>query len=196
MDLVESKFIKYQEIKIQEPASRVPPGSIPRTQKLVVEGSLTRRLAPGMSVILAGVLLPVQKSGYQALRSSLISETTFHVQDITVQKRGYDDDTSDLTPEEAAKIRSVIQKFENDPDLYEKMARSIAPSIHGLLDVKKTLLLQLVGGVSEKFVDGMQIRGDIHVLLMGDPGVAKSQLLGQICRIAPRAHYTTGNIFF
>ncbi|XP_055388948.1 uncharacterized protein LOC129618100 [Condylostylus longicornis] len=192
LELVDSKFIKYQEIKIQEPANRVPTGSIPRTQKLVVEGSLTRRLVPGMSVVLAGVLLPVQNTGYQALRSHLIAETKFHVQDAIVAKKGYEENMNGLNLEENQETAKILDRYKNDPELYEKMARSMAPSIHGLEDVKKVLLLQLVGGVTEKFEDGMQLRGDIHVLLMGDPGVAKSQLLGQICRIAPRAHYTTG----
>lgn len=189
LELITSKFVKYQEVKIQESPARVPAGSIPRSQKLVVKGSLTRKLLPGMSVILAGILTPLQKEGYRAMRSSLVTETTFNVQDVMVQKhRLYD-----LAPAEIAKIeRSIMERHQNDPALYETLARSIAPSIHGLDDVKKTLLLQLVGGVTENFKDGMQLRGDIHVLLMGDPGVAKSQLLGQICKIAPRAHYTTG----
>lgn len=193
LELIESRFIKHQEVRVQEPPSGVPHGTIPRTQKLIVEGNLTRRLVPGMPVNLAGILLPVEKTGYRALlKSSLITETKFHVQDITVQKRGYGEDINDLPLDEAIKIKKLLKDHENDPELYEKMATSIAPSIHGLEDVKKILLLQLVGGVTEKFQDGMQLRGDIHVLLMGDPGVAKSQLLGQICRIAPRAHYTTG----
>ncbi|CAE7916525.1 MCM7, partial [Symbiodinium sp. KB8] len=69
---------------------------------------------------------------------------------------------------------------------------SIAPEIYGHEDVKKALLLQLVGGVTRAMQDGMKIRGDINVCLMGDPGVAKSQLLKHIATIAPRAVYTTG----
>ena len=66
------------------------------------------------------------------------------------------------------------------------MARSIAPEIWGLLDVKKALLLALVGGCTKHKADGMPQRGDLHVCLMGDPGVAKSQLLKQVANIAPR----------
>merc|ERR1711972_1075395 len=76
--------------------------------------------------------------------------------------------------------------------LYESASKSIAPEIFGHLDVKKALLLILIGTSTMRLEDGMKIRGDIHTLLMGDPGVAKSQLVKQVCNIAPRAIYTTG----
>lgn len=76
-------------------------------------------------------------------------------------------------------------------DLYTNLATSIAPEIYGHLDIKKALLLLLVGGV-DKRPDGMKIRGNINICLMGDPGVAKSQLLGYITRLAVRSQYTTG----
>merc|ERR1711972_792050 len=76
--------------------------------------------------------------------------------------------------------------------LYESASKSIAPEIFGHLDVKKALLLVLIGSFTKTMQDGMRIRGDIHTLLMGDPGVAKSQLLKQVCNIAPRSIYTTG----
>ena len=77
-------------------------------------------------------------------------------------------------------------------DVYNKLAKSIAPEIYGHLDVKKILLLLLCGGVTKEIGDGLKIRGDINVCLMGDPGVAKSQLLKAIGKIAPRSVYTTG----
>merc|ERR1719434_207812 len=71
-------------------------------------------------------------------------------------------------------------------------ARAIAPEIFGHADVKKALLLVLIGSFTKVMEDGMKIRGDIHTLFMGDPGVAKSQLLKQVVNIAPRSVYTTG----
>jgi DNA replication licensing factor MCM7 len=76
--------------------------------------------------------------------------------------------------------------------LYDKASQSIAPEIFGHADVKKALLLGLIGSFTKTMKDGMKIRGDIHCLLMGDPGVAKSQLLKQCINIAPRSVYTTG----
>ena len=80
----------------------------------------------------------------------------------------------------------------NSPNTYERLASSIAPEIFGHDDVKKALLLQLVGGTTRVLNDGMKIRGDINICLMGDPGVAKSQLLKYISSVAPRGVYTTG----
>merc|ERR550514_535246 len=85
-----------------------------------------------------------------------------------------------------------IDKAAEAGDLYERAAKSIGPEIFGHLDIKKVLLLVLVGGMTKSMSDGLRIRGDLHVLLMGDPGVAKSQLLRQICNMAPRSVYTTG----
>jgi DNA replication licensing factor MCM7 len=93
-----------------------------------------------------------------------------------------------LTPEIHAKIEELAQ----DPYLYNRLAKSIAPEIYGHEDIKKALLLLLVGGVTKETPDGMKIRGDLNMCLMGDPGVAKSQLLKHIAKVAPRSVYTTG----
>lgn len=86
---------------------------------------------------------------------------------------------AELTPDELAELAK--------DDFYVRLASSIAPEIYGHLDVKKALLLLLVGGV-DKRPDGMKIRGNINICLMGDPGVAKSQLLGYINRLAARGN--------
>lgn len=85
-----------------------------------------------------------------------------------------------------AEIKQIAEQ-----DFYDKLATSIAPEIYGHEDVKKALLLLLVGGVDCN-PNGMKIRGSINICLMGDPGVAKSQLLSYIDRLAPRSQYTTG----
>lgn len=77
----------------------------------------------------------------------------------------------------------------SEDDFYTKLATSLAPEIYGHLDVKKALLLLLVGGV-DKRPNGMKIRGNINICLMGDPGVAKSQLLHYINRLSPRSKFT------
>merc|ERR550532_2213221 len=92
-------------------------------------------------------------------------------------------DLTEITDEEVRQLQ--------DDDFYEKLANSIAPEIYGHEDIKKALLLLLVGGV-DRNANGMKIRGNINICLMGDPGVAKSQLLSYIDRLAPRSQYTTG----
>lgn len=81
---------------------------------------------------------------------------------------------------------------ENDQHLLTRLAQSICPEIYGMTEVKQALLLQMVSGNTKQMADGMKIRGSINVLLMGDPGVAKSQLLKHISSFAPRGIYTTG----
>ena len=85
-----------------------------------------------------------------------------------------------------------MQELSAQGNIYSRLARSIAPEIHGHVDLKKALLLMMVSGVTKETADGMKLRGDIHVCLMGDPGVAKSQLLKFVSNVSPRSVYTTG----
>merc|ERR1712113_773259 len=97
--------------------------------------------------------------------------------------------------EESDNHEALVRRVEEaalEGNMFERCAKSIAPEIFGHTDVKKALLLVLIGSFTKTMQDGMRIRGDIHTLLMGDPGVAKSQLLKQVCNIAPRSVYTTG----
>lgn len=96
----------------------------------------------------------------------------------------------DLPPR--AQDREMVQQLLADGNVYGRLASSIAPEIWGHEDVKKVLLLQMVGGAGLRLNDGIKIRGDVHICLMGDPGVAKSQLLKHIAHVSPRAVYTTG----
>lgn len=111
--------------------------------------------------------------------------TSISFQRINKMNKTEDDElgAEDLTEEE---IKQIAEQ-----DFYDKLATSIAPEIYGHEDVKKALLLLLVGGVDCN-PNGMKIRGSINICLMGDPGVAKSQLLSYIDRLAPRSQYTTG----
>ncbi|KAH8741809.1 minichromosome maintenance protein mcm7p [Cryptosporidium ryanae] len=205
-NIKECKFIKYQEIRIQEPADQVPTGNVPRNMKVIALGENTRKLLPGMYVTISGVFLPVIKEGYQAIRSGLTADTYFEVHNIYNYVSSKKVDLTDYEKQLIDKLKNGINNDKlsslcgegadnNDivfSEFYDRLANSIAPEIFGMLDVKKGLLLQLIGGSTQSVSDGMKIRGNIHVLLMGDPGVAKSQLLTQITKIAPRAIYATG----
>ncbi|KIS65701.1 putative mini-chromosome maintenance complex protein 7 [Mycosarcoma maydis] len=181
-----SKFVRFQEVKIQEMADQVPVGHIPRTMTIHVYGPLTRAMNPGDVVDVGGIFLPMPYSGFKAIRAGLLTDTYLDAQNIHQLKKQY------TAMQRTREIAAQIAELKDDPALYQKLASSIAPEIYGHEDVKKCLLLLLVGGVSKSVGDGMKIRGDINVCLMGDPGVAKSQLLKYISKVAPRGVYTTG----
>ncbi|XP_065079085.1 DNA replication licensing factor Mcm7 [Ochlerotatus camptorhynchus] len=179
-----SKFMKFQELKIQEHSDQVPVGHIPRSLTVMCRGEITRLAQPGDHVVISGIFLPLQRTGFRAMVSGLLSETFLEAHRLVCLNKSDDGDTSnDLTPDELTELAK--------DDFYTRIASSLAPEIYGHLDVKKALLLLLVGGV-DRSPDGMKIRGNINICLMGDPGVAKSQLLGYIDRLAVRSQYTTG----
>ncbi|KAF2752801.1 MCM-domain-containing protein [Pseudovirgaria hyperparasitica] len=181
-----SKFVPFQEVKIQEMADQVPVGHIPRQLTIHCHGSLVRQINPGDVVDVAGIFLPTPYTGFKAIRAGLLTDTYLEAQFVIQHKKAYDDIVL------AQPTLKRMDELERSGQLYEVLSRSIAPEIFGHRDVKKALLLQLIGGVKKEMGDGMAIRGDINVCLMGDPGVAKSQLLKYITKVAPRGVYTTG----
>ncbi|KAL3725305.1 DNA replication licensing factor MCM7-like [Eucalyptus grandis] len=186
LQLRASKFLKFQEAKIQELAEHVPKGHIPRTMTVHLRGELTRKVAPGDVVELSGIFLPIPYTGFKAMRAGLVADTYLEAMSVSHFKKKYED--YELKEDEEEQIARLAE----DGDLYNKLARSLAPEIFGHEDIKKALLLLLVGAPHRKLKDGMKIRGDLHICLMGDPGVAKSQLLKHIINVAPRGVYTTG----
>jgi DNA replication licensing factor MCM7 len=181
-----SKFQPFQEVKIQELAEQVPVGHIPRMLTVLCHGALVRRINPGDVVDIAGIFLPTPYTGFKAIRAGLLTDTYLEAQHVTQHKKAYEDLAIDN------RVFRRIEQYRASGHVYEYLAKSIAPEIYGHLDVKKALLLLLVGGATKQMGDGMRIRGDINICLMGDPGVAKSQLLKYITKVAPRGVYTTG----
>ncbi|TLD25134.1 hypothetical protein PspLS_05530 [Pyricularia sp. CBS 133598] len=181
-----SKFLPFQEVKVQELAEQVPIGQIPRTLTILCYGSLVRKVSPGDVADISGVFLPTPYTGFQAMKAGLLTDTYLEAHHIVQHKKAYTEMTID------PRLVRKIDQFRVSGHIYEYLAKSIAPEIFGHLDVKKALLLLLVGGVSKHMGDGMKIRGDINICLMGDPGVAKSQLLKYISKVAPRGVYTSG----
>lgn len=180
-----SKFVPYQEVIIQEPTNEVPKGQVPRRMKAKLFGTNVRKCSPGDTVNLSGIFLPMVYTGFRGLRAGLLHDNYLEIHSVVKHKKSYRD--TNLSPEMESDIAG-----DSSINIYTRLAKSIAPEIYGMEDVKKALLLQLVGGETKHAKDGMKIRGDINILLMGDPGVAKSQLLKHISRLVPRGIYTTG----
>lgn len=182
-----SKFLKYQELRVQELPQDVPRGAIPRTIRVICEGEQTRIASPGHVIRITGVYVPDPSTGqgHEAFRASTMVKTIYKAIHIELEKQTYE--------EAADNLRSQVQEIREYPDrdtVIDKLTRSIAPEIWGMEDVKKALLCQLVGGSS--ITNGIRIRSDLNILFMGDPGVAKSQLLKWIASVAPRSVFTTG----
>lgn len=168
-------------------SEQVPIGHVPRAMTVHVRGELTRQCAPGDIVTISGIFLPTPYStGSRSRAAGLLADTFLEAMKVIKFKKSYSNYI--LTPELLEKVNELAE----GPDAYGKLARSIAPEIYGSEDVKKSLLLMMVGGLNRELPDGMKIRGDINICLMGDPGVAKSQLLKHISTIAPRGIYTSG----
>jgi DNA replication licensing factor MCM7 len=201
-----SKFVKFQTCRIQELPDQVPIGHIPRSMTVHLRGERTRSVLPGDQVTISGLFLPTPYTGYRAVRAGLTADTYLEAMHVRSHKQSYEQmqcasnnaqsvsggqsgGDGDALSEE---IEALVDAAVEDEEIYTKLAKSIAPEIFGLVDIKKALLLQLVGGVTKKLSDGMKIRGDINICMMGDPGVAKSQLLKHVAKIAPRCVYTTG----
>jgi len=181
------KFLRYQEMRVQEMAEHVPVGGVPRSLSVVCYSDLSRVALPGDAVTVTGVYTPRKLPWYRAMTKGVMQDMYLEAHCIVKHKHGYNEENTD-----DAAVSRQIDEANQRGSLYDTAAKSIAPEIFGLVDVKKALLLVLIGAPTKQMKDGMKIRGDIHTLLMGDPGVAKSQLLKQSINIAPRSVYTTG----
>jgi replicative DNA helicase Mcm len=183
--LSKSKFVDAQKIRVQESPEELRGGEQPQTLDVELDDDLAGRIFPGDRIIVNGILKSYQRSNPQAGKSNYFD--LFH-KGISVEMKEQDFEEIDISPED----EKIILDMSKDPEIYDKIRRSIAPSIYGYEDVKEALALQLASGFSKRLPDGARIRGDIHILLVGDPGIAKSQLLRYMTKISPRGIYTSG----
>ncbi len=186
-DIVESasEFINFQKVRVQERPEDLPPGQLPRWIDAQLVEDLVDVARPGDRVTLIGVVRTVR--GYAPGRS-LSRAFNIHLETNFIDIVGKEPEIVQITPEEEKWIR----EFSRDPRVHEKIVRSIAPSIYGYEDIKEAIMYLLFGGVPKLLPDNITIRGDSNVLIIGDPGTAKSQLLQYVSKIAPRGLYTSG----
>jgi DNA replication licensing factor MCM4 len=203
-------FADKQVIKLQETPDSVPDGQTPHSVSLCLYDELVDVCKAGDRVEVTGIFRgnPVRVNPRQRTVKALFKTyvDVLHVQKVDKRKMGIDastieqeiseqvagdvEQTRKITAEEEARIRDTAAR----EDVYDLLARSLAPSIYELDDVKKGILLQLFGGTNKSFEKGgsPKYRGDVNVLLCGDPSTAKSQLLQYVHKIAPRGVYTSG----
>ncbi|MCJ1422717.1 minichromosome maintenance protein 5 [Sticta canariensis] len=184
------KFIDQQILKLQEAPDQVPVGELPRHIKISADRYLTNRVVPGSRCTLMGVFSIYQNKESKGSSNSAVAIRTPYLRAVGI--------TSEV--DHTAKGNAIFSEEEEQeflemsrrPDLYDVFARCIAPSIYGNQDIKKAIACLLLGGSKKILPDGMKLRGDINVLLLGDPGTAKSQLLKFVEKVAPIAIYTSG----
>ncbi|KAL5624661.1 hypothetical protein BROUX41_004721 [Berkeleyomyces rouxiae] len=208
-------FEDKQILKLQETPDDVPAGQTPHSVSVMVYRDMVDICKAGDRVVITGIYRasPVRVNPRQRAVKSVHKTyvDAVHAQKVDKKRMGIDQstlllDTGDdgqpteanpsipetrkITPEEERQILEASVK----PDIYEILSRSLAPSIYEMEDVKKGILLQLFGGTNKTFTKGgsPRYRGDINILLCGDPSTSKSQMLGYVHKIAPRGVYTSG----
>ena len=182
-----SRLINNQWIEIQELPESVESGAQPGRAKVLLEGDLVNKHLPGQRIV--ANMIPVVYSEVIKNKKTPMFDIIYHL--ISSEHESVPFTEIKITDEEQEEILAISQR----EDLLRLMQNSIAPSIFstGVMNfVKRSLALQLFGGVSRKNSDGTRTRGDIHILIMGDPGVAKSQLLTYVSELSPRGKFASG----
>ncbi|HYA10709.1 MAG TPA: minichromosome maintenance protein MCM [Thermoplasmata archaeon] len=184
----ESTYVDAQRIEVQERPETLKHGAHPQGLSVLLVEDLAGKVLPGNRIVLNGVLKSFQRAS--AARGGVVRNTTF---DVMVLANSFESKSLEYTEIEIGpQDVTLIEKFRGDPTVVDKIVMSLAPTIKGMEEEKEAIALQLFGGVLKTHADGVRVRGDIHVLLVGDPGVAKSQLLRYISQVAPRGIYTSG----
>ena len=181
----ESTFIDSQDLRLQEKPEDLPPGQLPRTLAVKLVGDDIVDVArPGDHVSVVGIVRAFAPSlmGMGKLRTFILQ-----LDANSVEVLGKEPESSPATPEEEEKILTLGR----DPWVHRKIMSSIAPSIFGYEHIKEAVMYLLFGGVSKSLPD-VNVRGEMNLLIIGDPGTAKSQMLQYVARIAPRGLYTSG----
>ncbi|XP_046387076.1 DNA replication licensing factor MCM4 [Ischnura elegans] len=191
-----SQFTDKQMVKLQESPDDMPPGQTPHTVILYVHGDLVDSVQAGDRVNVTGIFraVPIQANprmrNVRSVYRTHIDVVHFRKADSRRLHEQEDGKGHRFSPE---RIEDIVRLSKRD-DIYERLARAIAPSIYENEDIKKGILLQLFGGTKKTFVTSGRnnFRADINILLCGDPGTSKSQLLRYVYNLVPRSQYTSG----
>ncbi len=180
----DSILINSQFVELQELPEQMKGGIQPERILCIAEHDLAGKLNPGDRVKANGVLFI--RSQRKGGKDTPVFDIFLRIHSLERQNIPLEEIV--ITEDEELEIKELSRR----PDIYDLFTNSIAPSIFGMEYVKRSLMLQLFGGVARLNADGTRNRGDLHILLMGDPGVAKSQLLNYMADISPRGRFTSG----
>lgn len=176
----ESKYIDTQTARMQEPLENLSGGTEPKQMLMILEDDLVDKLNPGDKVRITGTLKTFREERSGKFKNYI------YVNHIEALEQEFEE--IQLSEEDEERIIELSK----DPNIYEKIIKSTAPSIRGYREVKEAIALQLFGGSAKQLEDETKLRGDIHILIVGDPGIGKSQILKYVSRLAPRSIYTSG----
>jgi DNA replication licensing factor MCM5 len=182
-----SKYVDLQTLKLQENPEDVPTGELPRNVLLSVDRHLVQTIVPGTRLTVVGIYSVYQASANQKGAVG-VKQPYIRVVGLEQSRDNNSNGPSNFTLDEEMEFKEFAQR----PDAYAKLCSMIGPSIYGHSDVKKAIACLLFGGSKKRLPDGVRLRGDIHVLLLGDPSTAKSQFLKFVEKTAPIAVYTSG----
>lgn len=176
----ESKYIDTQSARMQEPLENLSGGTEPKQMLMVLEDDLVDELNPGDKVRITGTLKTFREERSGKFKNYIYVNHIEHLEQ--------EFEELELSAEDEEKILELSK----DPHIHDKIIASTAPSIKGHRDVKEAIALQLFGGSVKELEDQTRLRGDLHILIVGDPGIGKSQILKYVSKLAPRSVYTSG----
>ncbi|KAJ6626860.1 ATP dependent DNA helicase [Mycena sp. CBHHK59/15] len=177
-------FQDHQRISMQEMPERAPAGQLPRSTDIIMDDDLVDKCKPGDRIQLVGVYRSIGGGSGGAFKSLILANNI----NLLSSKIGGGIAQTPLTVND---IRNINQ-FSKRTNIFSQLSQSLAPSIYGHDYIKRAILLLLLGGAEKNLPNGTHIRGDINLLMVGDPSTAKSQLLRFVLGTAPLAIATTG----
>ncbi|PVU95145.1 hypothetical protein BB561_002034 [Smittium simulii] len=215
----QSIFADWQKVKVQEKSNEIPPGAVPRTLDIILRHEMVEQVKPGDTAIFTGCVIVVPDVGQMGItkgvetrRENEMGEGVGGIKALGARELSYklaflgahtapyggnlrgtnesfNDNENELTKEEKDE---VLEMAGMKNTIYNKLVQSIAPTVFGHEEVKRGIILQLMGGVHKRTSEGINLRGDINICIVGDPSTSKSQFLKYISSFLPRSVFTSG----